>query len=74
MILKTFVLIGVIDSFDEHFATVELNMNPATNGVPAQAVMPVNAFPCEIEEGQIFYVVKISEDSDPVVVCHADDQ
>jgi hypothetical protein len=27
MILKTFVLIGVIDSFDSHFATVELNMN-----------------------------------------------
>ncbi|MHA2061119.1 MAG: hypothetical protein ACW963_02360 [Candidatus Sifarchaeia archaeon] len=68
------MLIGVIDSFDPYFATVELNMNPATNGTPAQAIMPVSAFPCEIKEGQVFYVVKISEDADPVVVCNADDQ
>ena len=43
-VLTTFVLLGMVDSFDDHFATVELNTNPASNGGPAIAVMPVNAF------------------------------
>ena len=72
--LKTFVLIGVIDSFDTHFASVELNMNPAMNGGPAHAVMPVSAFPCPISEGQRFYVLKLTEDSDTVIVCNLEDQ
>ena len=68
-ILKTFVLIGVIDSHDGVFATVELNTNPASNGGPATAIMPVAAFPCEISEGKVFYVVKMHEDQDAVIVC-----
>ena len=59
MILKTFVLIGIIDSYDSHFATVELNMNPELNAGPAQAVMPISAFPCSISEGQKFYIIKL---------------
>jgi len=74
MILKTFVLVGVIDSFDSHFASVELSANPALNGGPAQAVIPVNSFPCQITEGQKFYVIKIHEDSDTVIVCNLEDQ
>tara|TARA_Y100001938_G_C7993162_1_gene380599 strand:+ start:636 stop:887 length:252 start_codon:yes stop_codon:yes gene_type:complete len=74
MLLKTFVLIGVIDSFDSQFATVEINMNPSTNGGPAHAVMPVTAFPCEIDEGQRFYIVKLTEQSDAVIVCNIQDQ
>ena len=74
MILKTFVLVGVIDSFDAHFASVELNLNPSVNAGPAQAVMPVSAFPCTIREGQTFYVVKVNENTDPVVVCSLEDQ
>ncbi len=70
--LTTFVLLGMVDSFDKHFATVELNTNPATNGGPAIAVMPVNAFPCEIYEGKVFYVVKLSELTDAVVICQED--
>ena len=67
--LTTFVLMGVIDSHDGVFATVELNTNPASNGGPATAVMPVSAFPCEISEGKRFYVVKLHEDQDAVIVC-----
>ena len=68
--LTTFVLMGVIDSHDGVFATVELNTNPASNGGPATAVMPVSAFPCEISEGKRFYVVKLHEDQDAVIVCN----
>jgi hypothetical protein len=67
--LTTFVLMGVIDSHDGVFATVELNTNPASNGGPATAIMPVSAFPCEISEGKVFYVVKLHEDQDAVIVC-----
>jgi hypothetical protein len=68
-ILATFVLMGVIDSHDGVFATVELNTNPATNGGPATAVMPVSAFPCEISEGQVFFIVKMHEDQDAQIIC-----
>jgi hypothetical protein len=71
-VLTAFVLLGVVDSFDEHFATVELNTNPATNGGPAMAVMPVAAFPCEIYEGRRFSVVKLSELTDAVIICQED--
>ena len=67
--LTTFVLMGVIDSHDGVFATVELNTNPASNGGPATAVMPVSAFPCEISEGKVFYVVKLHENQDAMIIC-----
>ena len=72
--LTTFILLGMVDSFDEHFATVELNTNPASNGGAATAVMPVSAFPCEISEGKRFYVVKLHEDQDAVIVCKEEDE
>ena len=50
-VLTTFILVGMVDSHDAHFATVELNTTPASNGGPATAVMPVAAFTCEIYEG-----------------------
>ena len=67
--LKVFILVGTIDSHDGQFATVELDLNPATNGGPAMAVMPVAAFPCEVKEGKIFYVVKLFEELDAVIIC-----
>ena len=70
--LTTFVLVGMIDSFDTHFATVELNTTPASNGGPSIAVMPIMAFPCEIYEGKVFYVVKLYEHQDAVIVCQKD--
>ena len=70
--LTTFILVGMVDSHDNYFATVELNTTPASNGVPATAVMPVNAFPCKIHEGKIFYVVKLHDDQDAVIVCQKD--
>ena len=71
-ILTTFILLGMVDSHDDHFATVELNTNPASNGGPATAVMPVNAFPCEIYEGKVFYVVKLHDNKDAVIICQED--
>ena len=68
--LKVFILVGTIDSHDGQFATVELDLNPATNGGPAMAVMPVSAFPCEVKEGKTFYVVKLSAAQDSVIICH----
>ena len=67
--LKVFILVGTIDSHDGQFATVELNLNPATNGGPAMAVMPVAAFPCEVKEGNTFYVVKLFEELDAIIIC-----
>ena len=67
--LTTFILVGMIDSHDPYFATVELNTTPASNGGPSIAVMPVSAFPCEIYEGKVFYVVKLREDQDATIVC-----
>jgi hypothetical protein len=70
--LSTFILVGMVDSFDPYFATVELNTTPASNGGPSIAVMPVSAFPCEIYEGKIFYVVKLQEEQDATIVCQKD--
>tara|TARA_R100001594_G_C3999448_1_gene254348 strand:- start:437 stop:691 length:255 start_codon:yes stop_codon:yes gene_type:complete len=70
--LTTFILVGMVDSFDPYFATVELNTTPASNGGPSIAVMPVSAFPCEIYEGKIFYVVKLHEEQDATIVCQKD--
>jgi hypothetical protein len=67
--LKVFILVGTIDSHDGQFATVELDLNPATNGGPSMAVIPVAAFPCEVKEGNTFYVVKLSEELDAVIIC-----
>jgi len=73
-ILTTFILVGMIDSYDTYFATVELNTTPASNGGPAMAVMPVSAFPCEIYEGKVFYVVKLHDEQDAVIVCQKEPQ
>jgi len=70
--LTTFILVGMIDSFDSHFATVELNTTPESNGGPATAVMPVSAFPCEIYEGKVFYIVKLYENEDATIICQKD--
>ena len=70
--LTTFILVGMIDSFDSYFATVELNTTPALNGGPSIAVMPVSVFPCEIYEGKVFYIVKLDKDDDATIVCQKD--
>ena len=69
LLLTTFILVGVVDSTDTQFATVELDLNPATNGGPAVAVMPLTAFPCKIKEGDKFFVVKLLPDQAAVVQC-----
>ena len=68
-VLTTFILVGTVDSTDSQFATVELDLNPATSEGPAIAVMPITAFPCKIKEGDTFYVIKLSESSEAVIQC-----
>ena len=70
-LLTTFVLIGTVDSKDDLFATVEINMNPQTEQV-GHAVMPIHAFPCVIDEGDIFYILKLTEETVPVIICKVD--
>jgi len=67
-LLTTFVLIGTVDSMDDFLATVEINLNPATEK-PGYAVIPITAFPCEIREGDNFYILKLTKDSIPVIMC-----
>ncbi len=67
-LLTTFVLIGTVDSKDDFFATVEINMNPVTEKA-GHAVIPVAAFPCVIKEGDTFYILKLTEESLPVIIC-----
>ena len=69
MTLSSFVLIGTILSHDQFLATVEFNLNPAVNGGPAIAVLPVQAIPCEIEVGKKIYVVKDESVESPVISC-----
>jgi len=35
--------------------------------------MPVSAFPCEIYEGKVFYVVKLYDNEHATIVCQKDD-
>jgi hypothetical protein len=70
-ILTTFVLIGIVDSKDEFFATVEIQKNPPTEQ-HGTAVLPLHAFPCDIEEGDTFYILKLTTDSEAVILCKQD--
>ena len=71
--LTTFVLVGTIDSTDDFLATVEINMNPATEQ-SGYAVIPLTAFPCEIKEGDTIYVLKLTPKSDAVIMCVEDNK
>lgn len=68
-LLTTFVLIGTVDSTDRFFASVEINTNPPV-GENSMAVLPLHAFPCEIKEGDKFYILKLTPDSIPVIICN----
>ncbi len=72
MILKSFVLVGVIMSYDPMFATVEFNLNPATNGGPSIAIIPKTAIPCKILIGTTIYVVKDEKMEQPHITCELD--
>lgn len=71
ILLKTFVLVGTVNSMDTMFATVELNM-PAPLEQSSIAVLPTHAFPCIIKTGDRFFVVKIDEDIDAEIICAKD--
>tara|TARA_Y100001937_G_scaffold110781_1_gene156707 strand:- start:586 stop:828 length:243 start_codon:yes stop_codon:yes gene_type:complete len=70
-ILTTFVLIGVVDSKDDFFATVEIQKNPQTEQ-HGHAVLPLHAFPCKINEGDTFYILKLTAESEAVILCKQD--
>ena len=73
MTLNAFVLVGTIISHDSVLSTVEFNLNPATNGGPAIAVLQNVAIPCEINVGQIIYVVKEKNQDHPTITCRKDE-
>ncbi len=68
LILSTFVLTGVVDSTDEYFATVEINLNPPVEDASV-AIVPISVFPCEIQEGSKFYILKLTQHELPVIIC-----
>lgn len=72
MVLKAFVLTGVILSHDDFLATVQFDLNPATNGGPAIAILPIEAIPCEVKPGKKVYVVKSKEMKAPDITCEID--
>ena len=67
-LLATFVLVGTVDSADSMFATVELNL-PAPVEQSSIAVLPLTAFPCDVEEGDKFFIVKLNKDIDAEIIC-----
>lgn len=67
-LLAAFIFIGTIDSKDDFFATVELTSNPPQEQT-SSAILPISAFPCTIEEGDIFYILKPTEGKPSVIVC-----
>ncbi len=69
MSLSSFVLVGTIISHDAVLSTVEFNLNPATNGGPATAILQNAAIPCEIKVGQTIYVVKEEHQEHAVITC-----
>tara|TARA_E500000331_G_C17205260_1_gene691106 strand:- start:1139 stop:1363 length:225 start_codon:yes stop_codon:yes gene_type:complete len=72
VVLKSFVLVGTIVSHDNVFSTVEFNLNPAVNGGPSMAVVPLSAIPCDVNVGKTIYVVKDKSMDYPVITCKID--
>ena len=67
-ILTSFVLTGIVDSTDQFFASVEVNLVPPL-AESSLAVIPLHAFPCDIKEGDSFYILKLTEEKEPVIIC-----
>ena len=67
--VKAFILMGIVQSYDNEIATVELNTNPPTVGLEVTARMPVTLLPCEIKEGKVFYIVQLNGRKDAVMIC-----
>jgi hypothetical protein len=67
--VKAFILMGIVQSYDNEIATVELNTNPPTAGLEVTARMPVPLLPCEIKEGKVFYVIKVADSDQEFIVC-----
>jgi len=68
ILLASFVINGTVDSFDNFFATVELEL-PNSNTKTSVAVMPISTFPCVIHEGTKFQLIKYSTGDDVIIQC-----
>ena len=53
-------------------STVEFNLNPATNGGPAVAVMQNSAIPCKVFVGKKIYVVKNKGEEHSAIYCQVE--
>ena len=72
MVLKSFVLVGVILSHDQQLSTVEFNTNPAVNGGPSIGILQNSAIPCEVKVGKKIYIVKDEKMEHPTITCEID--
>ena len=66
-LLTVLFLNGTVNSVVKQSVTVELEA--MANCDPIVQVMPLSSFPCDIGEGDAFHLLKLDEDSEPVVVC-----
>lgn len=74
MTLSSFVLVGTILSHDAVLATVEFNLNPATNAGPSLAIMQTAAIPCKIEVGTRIFVVKNKNEETSTITCEKQEE
>ena len=68
IILTAFIFTGIVDSTDHSYASVEIDMRESF-GAPSMEVVPLDAFPCEIGEGDSFYIFKLTESAESVIIC-----
>tara|TARA_R110001583_G_scaffold12612_4_gene55794 strand:- start:1095 stop:1334 length:240 start_codon:yes stop_codon:yes gene_type:complete len=66
-LLTVLFLNGTVDAVVKQSVTVELEA--MADCEPIIQVMPLDSFPCDIREGDAFHLLKLDEDSEPVVVC-----
>ena len=59
--ITALIMMGVVDSFDNDMATVELQNHPLAP-IKMMAV-PVSAFPCKIKEGREIFILELHNPS-----------
>ena len=57
------IFVGVVDIVNGDIVMAEIDL------VDDIVMVPTASFPCEIKEGDTFYILKLTEDSIPVIIC-----
>ena len=67
-LLAAFILIGTVDSIEKQFVSVDVAVKNGCD--PVVFDIPLELFPCEIKEGDKFRIIKLTEYSEPVIICN----